>query len=341
MSKLLKLKEWLSVTDAAKYLSVVFGEDVTEGDVLRFALEGRLRLSVYFVNHANARCGKVVRYKEAELEAAVAIGNFPEDLEWATFPAELIDTVPGLRGVAKGKPMTYLMSLRIDEERYVTLGDEVRILEGVWDLPMVGGEQLDVEHKYQMLTGGPAVTLSNLDGALVEGNDGEICQLQMSHDDNEYFVGSKAKLERLKQSIANKEIGKEEAEKLLKQHEQDRKKFLEDRKSKPATENYHPAGGLPADSVLVVRTSAVREFEVRVTESTTKAESTRKTENLLMALTAIAMDDYGYVPKSSKSTAPKDIADALAKRGCSIDPRTIRGWLKEGAGLLEPSPKTD
>lgn len=46
MSKLFKLKRWLTVADAAKHLSTVFGEEVTEADVFRFALEGTLKLSV-------------------------------------------------------------------------------------------------------------------------------------------------------------------------------------------------------------------------------------------------------------------------------------------------------
>ena len=59
-SKLFKLKEWLTVPDAARHLSIVFGEEVSEADVLRLALDGHLKLSVYFVNYAKASCGKVV-----------------------------------------------------------------------------------------------------------------------------------------------------------------------------------------------------------------------------------------------------------------------------------------
>ena len=32
MGKLFNLKEWLTVADAARHLSIVFGEDVTEAD---------------------------------------------------------------------------------------------------------------------------------------------------------------------------------------------------------------------------------------------------------------------------------------------------------------------
>ena len=40
----------------------------------------------------------------------------------------------------------------------------VTTIEGVWDLPMLGAERLDIEHKYQMLTDGPEITLTMLDG---------------------------------------------------------------------------------------------------------------------------------------------------------------------------------
>ena len=50
MKKLLKLREWLTVPEAAGHLSILFGEDVTEADVLRLALDGHLTLSVNFVN---------------------------------------------------------------------------------------------------------------------------------------------------------------------------------------------------------------------------------------------------------------------------------------------------
>jgi hypothetical protein len=75
------------------------------------------------------------------------------------------------------------------------------------------------------------------------------------------------------------------------------------------------------------------------TEKTTRPESTRKTENLLRTVASIAIDAYGYDPELPKSNAPQDIAEALAKSGHSIDPKTIRSWLKEGVTLLPPSPR--
>lgn len=246
MGKLFNLKEWLTVADAARHLSIVFGEEVTEADVLRLALDGRLRLSVYFVNHAKARCGQVVGY---------------EDAEWGEFPAEMVATLPNIPAEAKGKPLPYMKSLNIDDKRFLNLSDEVTTLRGVWDLPMIGNEQLDIEHEYQNLTDGPAVTLQGLDGAFVEGRDGQMCQLQENYDENEYQPASSAHLEILQRHISEKGIKGAKAESLLNRHKEQRKEFLERQRTRPAKENYYPAGGLPKDAVIVVRTEALREFE--------------------------------------------------------------------------------
>ena len=196
MGKLFSLKEWLTVADTARHLSIVFSEEVSEGDVLRLALDGRLRLSAYFVNHANARCGKVVG---------------EEEVEWYENPLEFSESeiLPGIFDEMKGKPILILKSLSLDGERFLNLSDKVRTIRGVWDLPMIGGERHDVEHEYQNLTGGPAVSLLSLDGAFVEGEDGSICQLQESYDENEYQSGSTAALRKIEEHINYNNIEKQ------------------------------------------------------------------------------------------------------------------------------------
>jgi len=76
------------------------------------------------------------------------------------------------------------------------------------------------------------------------------------------------------------------------------------------------------------------EFDVLTEQINSKPESTRKTENLLQAFAAIAIDAYGYDPEAAKSNAPTDISKALEQHGKDIDPKTIRTWLKEGKTLL-------
>jgi hypothetical protein len=207
MGKLFNLKEWLTVADAAQHLSIVFGEDVTEADVLRLALDGRLRLSVRFVNHAKARCGKVVRLEEVDWKLVPSLNGSGMRLQDAGEPSLKTDNVwqapAKLLALLNDVPtdewpnwIALPSGLNVDGERFLELSDDVTTLREVWDLPMIGNEHLDIEHEYQNLTGGPAVTLQGLDGAFVEGRDGQICQLQESFDENEYQAGSSAALDR-------------------------------------------------------------------------------------------------------------------------------------------------
>ncbi|MGF6757476.1 hypothetical protein [Paraburkholderia sp. GAS42] len=246
MSKLFKLREWVTLDEAAGHLSSVVSEDVTAADILRLALDGHLVLSANFVNHATARRGKVVSL---------------EDVEWGEFPGGITEMLPGIPGHAVGKPVRYMKSLNLDDRRYLTLEPSVQSIEGVWDLLLVGNERLDVEHRYQLLTGGPEITLSGLDGAFVQRNAAEVWQLTESFDDNEFQRGSTAAKKKLELRIAIDQISKDDAERLLAQHKEDRKEFLSKRKSWLDPDNYYPAGALPADAVLVVRTAALREFE--------------------------------------------------------------------------------
>lgn len=147
MNRLFKLKKWLTIPEAARHLAIVFGEEVSESDVLRLALDGHLKLSVNFANHAKARRGKVIPLSEA-------------------------NTAPGLYREGE-EPYQVVLALRLNERDFLELDERIATLDGILDLPFVGNEQLDVEYKYQQLTDGPAVTLQGLDGAFSEGEGGE------------------------------------------------------------------------------------------------------------------------------------------------------------------------
>lgn len=87
MNKLFKWKEWLSVADAAQHLTIGFGEEVTEADVLRFALDGHLKISVNFVNYVQARQG-CIRLKseipENEFENSFYLSGNSTDIAYVT-----------------------------------------------------------------------------------------------------------------------------------------------------------------------------------------------------------------------------------------------------------------
>lgn len=128
----------------------------------------------------------------------------------------------------------------------MVLEKEVVTIDGVWDLPLLGAERLDVEHHFQQETFGPDVTLVNLNGAFVRRED-TVCQLQETLDT--------------------------------------RTPNSEDR----AEPTYIPAGGLPEDTCLVVRTAALREFEQAVAaDPDEKVLDPRERKTLLCIIGALA-----------------------------------------------------
>jgi len=270
VGKLFNLKKWLTVAETARHLTIIFGEEVHEADVLRLALDGRLQLSVNFVNYATARFGTVVRHTRADLEAAIATGKMP--------------------------------SLQIDNDRYLNLDDKVSAIEGVWDLPMVGDERRDIEHKYQMLTGGPSVSLATLAGTFVAKGDREMCLLQESYGNNEYQAGS------------SRDSGKDSG-------------------------NYFPAGISPKNSVLVIRTDALREFEEVINGApASEAKSLTTTERNTLLVIIAALCDHSHIEHQARGAAVK-IANLTAQIGAAVTDDTIRKVLVQIPDALESRSK--
>lgn len=207
-SNLEKLREWLTIPEAARHLALVFGEDVTEAAVLRLGLSEHLKLSVQFVNLVQAK-----RYLAADYTE-----EYEEHLQIvAARAAGLPDPV------FEQRAPTWL-----EEEctRVVTLRDKV------YDLPLVGGERLDVEQEYQRQTGGAEVVLTAFEGTFVDTEDGTRFQL-------------------------HREVkGPLRTEPMPYYLEANVEHFCSD-KSKL---QYERLGRLPNDSVLVVRTTVLDEF---------------------------------------------------------------------------------
>lgn len=159
LGKLLSLKQWVTLDAAARQISIVCEDEVTESDVLQLALDGHLKLSVNFVNHANARMGKII----------------PED------------DAPTYWGILSEREIR--SGLDLGDGTVLLLDDDIVTIGGVWDLSMMGSERLDVEHAYHALTNGPSVDLQCLAGAFVDRPDGSICQLQ-NHFEEKSHAGS-------------------------------------------------------------------------------------------------------------------------------------------------------
>lgn len=162
MSKLFKLKEWLSVSDAGKHLTLSFGEKVTEADVLQLALDGHLKLSIHLVNGACAsRCVPVKT----------------EEIEWVEVQ------LPTAGNHFMKIPLGGRLFQEGDDVFQVT--KSITSLEsGIWDLPMIGGERIDVEHRLQQIVSGLDVTAVSLEGIFLASPDGDLYEVKSRHEDD-------------------------------------------------------------------------------------------------------------------------------------------------------------
>jgi hypothetical protein len=323
LKKLFTLKKWLTLQEAARHLAIVFGEEICEADVLRLALDGHLKLSVNFVNHARALKGNVGPIEEAEYE---------------DFPSEFFPKI-SIPEEHKGKPIKVMKGINLDGKRVLNLGKDVMSLDGVYDLSMLGNERIDVEHQYQMLTNGPSVTLQGLDGAFVTSDANTMYQILESYDDNEYQAGSKGRLRELEQEILLKKIKPEKAKELLAKHKEDRKTFLAIAKERRDTgrdsENYYPAGGLPDDCVMVVRTDALREFEQTINADSVPVDKPLNTTERNTLLTIIAaLCDYSAIDPKARGAA-NQIASMTEELGAPVTDETIHKALMKIPNAVE------
>ncbi len=335
MGRLSNLSRWLPLEKAAKRLALSAPEeDVGEADLLRLALDGELALSVHFVNHAKAKRGRVVDLSETEwslmppLPGLASTDNGLDEKSIASYPESLRAAWLKIPAEHRKGLMPVLQSLEIGDGKYLNLEAEVVTLEGVYDLCMIGNEQIDVESYYQDLTRGPEVTLLGIDGAFV-ADDEYIYQIQESFEDYEHQPGSRAQLESLQRLAQSGKVPADRMEQMLAQYEVDRNALSEQKQRDPSSV-YYPAGGLPGDSVLVVRTSALRELEERLTNGprldkpvTTKE---RQSAKQLIAVLATMVDHLASEPYK----AAGQLLEFADIKGLKIpSENTIVKWLKE------------
>ena len=309
MSKLFKLKAWLTLDEAVNHISTVLGESATEADLFRFALDGHLTLSVNFVNRAKARKGKWVNTSDVQfylIENDILTGEKLEN------PISM--------------PLNH--ELFVSDDNWIALEKPVVSISGVWDLAMVGAETLDIEHLYQQSTSGLEVTLVAIDGAFVMKGD-VICQLQTDYDDNEFQTGSSAQKKDIERYIIEEKLSDEEAKKVRNKYQEDREKYLEKRKSTPRENLFYPSGGLDEhDHILVVRTEEITRF-IQSLEDSPAIEKplTSKERNSLLVLIGALCKENGIDPKK------RGIAAALVAMtenlGAPLTDDTVRKILNQ------------
>jgi hypothetical protein len=165
---------------------------------------------------------------------------------------------------------------------------------------MLGAEQSDVERRYQHLTNGPKVDLESMEGTIVYREDGTYCKLMLP------FTGDELNGQLVLSEPYNNPL------------------------------NYYPADGLPDDSVLVVRTSALQELEARLSEPERRIDKpidARERTTLLVMIAALA--NMAKIDWSRPSKAAAAIQSQAALIGVQVGVRTIEEHLKIIPDALE------
>ena len=133
MSRLLELKNTLTIKEAAIYLSSSWSEDVAESDILRLGLDKQLILSVNLFNHTESRIGSL---NNNDINTSLQV--------------EEVSKVKGNHSIPNWQNIS-CNNIKFEED--------IVSIEGVWDLLMIGDEILTVERKYQLLTEGTITTI--------------------------------------------------------------------------------------------------------------------------------------------------------------------------------------
>ena len=316
MSKLFKLKEWLTVPDAAQHLSGVFGEPVTEADVLRLGLDGHYKLSVRLRTPTHGLIGVVCRRDEARcvvIQRDHDAEEYPVDLAFSDAPDDQV-TAQIVRGLLDGSLIRVIHPIDIGRGKFVQMHGKVVPIRGLWALPTTGDHSDDNEELIAKVATSREPHSTAFNGILLERSPGIFAQL----------------LWRREHDLGRPSLARE------RDHEPKLKPYED-----PAY--YTEAYNLPDDAILVVRTSELANFITRTAEAESgaepKKESTREKNTLLKIISVMTHQKY-----SKEITKPYAIAAHLEQKadelGIKVSGDTIAHHIITALELTKKSDRT-
>ena len=341
-NKLLNLKKWITLEQAASALSIQFSEEVSIADMYQLALEEQIKVSINLYNHANVKFAQKKSIDDATLIFSIhclflsapflRLSKSESDkLSYSDIVRMILDDNDGnpskaiqeriaednsipseiksyfyssseqerdhLASAIASSPdcdfgATFVGCLLPNETEILEIESEVQSIDGIWDLPMIGAERLDILHSLQHCElGGEEVTLVNLEGTFLENPEtGKIVQLQENFADNEYCS-------------------------------------KKDRKHYKKNPSYYP-GGLPSGYKLVIRTP---EFQSFIASLSDEPRANRKSENFQLRLIyQFATAIHGTLPdKITEKTTKKIIQTVKDEYGVTLETnaRTLANYL--------------
>ncbi|ADI30177.1 hypothetical protein [Methylotenera versatilis] len=266
MKKLFEFKTWLTLDAAAQYLSSILGDSVNSADVLQLGLDGYLKLSVNFLNEVPVKKARLVSREQ------VVLAN------------------------------TSQIELKLKANQILTIKeDEIILIEGVWNLPMIDGERYLVKQKCHALSTKSNQNEMPTGQLLIEGEDGQLFML---------FV-------RLADPCFVETCDTDDLESVTK---------------KIAEQAYVPAIGLPEFADLVIRRNSLDAF-VANPSNPDRELIERERDTLLLIIALLAKE--ANIPVSKSTKAAGIIADLSNCTEISISKTTIVNKLEMIRGAVE------
>jgi hypothetical protein len=309
MKKLMAMKTWLPVEDAAAYLSLTFDESVTPADVLRFGLDGPLQLSVLFSEPVFAKPGRLGGRDEGLARGRpIKIAPIPVDAMLKHHSTRSVDLPIDVgddrhrRDNAIARPALIVNSegRGIVTDRFFLPDHAVAKLIGVYDLSMLGNERTTVEREYHHLTDGQDIGYWGINGGLVKGTDGQLYQIQYHRADA---------LERDRKPIYN---------------------------PWDHPDNFNPDIALPSCSRIVVRVDALKAFAQGFAAESEKPLGTTERNTMLTVLAAVL--DYSAIDPAFRGAASQ-IAAMTEQIGAPVTDDTVRKILGQIPAAVESRKK--
>lgn len=268
VSKLLNFKEWLTLDEAARQFSILVSEEVTEADLLQFAIERRLKLAIRVVVPTPAKRVRIEPIKDMPFRIYV-----PGLANWTGTPLPevgvLLADVPKLpqdivQALSSGALMLEPPGTVFCDDNLLIVDHETVSISGLCELPMIGAEALVIETQFQRLMDDGYFEFGHVDGAFVE-QAGVLYQLQSECDVYDRHEGTSAQLAEFEQRIVNENLDSVAADGLRARHERLKRKRAALIASGKIFDQMHWAtSDLPEHAAIVVRLSALLEFEQRV-----------------------------------------------------------------------------
>jgi hypothetical protein len=153
-----KFKEFFTLEEARTYISITTESPIPITDLYRYAIDKNLIISVRLIDQVNAIVGQVINGAEV---------NFNQ------FYLNLVNN----KKIEEPFSICLDNGLCIEKNRWAFFDEEVYLIDGVWDLAMLGMETLEIEKLYHEELGGRSPKKSAHKGIFLQRDD-DICKLQ-------------------------------------------------------------------------------------------------------------------------------------------------------------------